>query len=102
MRSYVTDEGTAVCEFNLAGFSEDEITIKTDVARHELIITATKDDENNKRSFATNLLLSEYTHPEDISASYDNGVLTISVAPVDKRKEEALVDVPLNRSKKAD
>jgi HSP20 family molecular chaperone IbpA len=93
MRRDTREDGTTILEYNLAGFTTEDIKVKLDSALGELIITAKKDTEENKRSFSTILTLSPYTTPEDISTHYENGVLEIMIAPLEKRKEESLIDI---------
>ena len=97
MRQYRKEDGARVYEFNLAGFSENEISIKNDTSLNELIITAEHNEDGNSRRFATTLSLSPYSSPEDILADYVNGVLKVEVAPFEARKEEAIVSIPLNK-----
>lgn len=98
MREYRKEDGSHVYEFNLAGFEENEISVKNDTSLNELIITAEHNEEGNMRRFATTLALSPYSSPEDISVGYTNGVLNVAIAPFEKRKEEAIIKIPLNRS----
>ncbi len=100
MNQYRTENGSVVLEYNLAGFSEDEISVKADTALGELIIKAEHGEEGNKRVFNTTVTLSPYTSPEDITAEYVNGVLRITVAPLEKRKEESLVTIPFKKIEK--
>lgn len=100
MRQYRKEDGATVLEYNLAGYKDDEITINIDTALHELIIKADHTEEGNRRKFATSLTLSPYTSPEDVNVKLENGVLTIEIAPLEKRKQEALIQLPLNNNKK--
>lgn len=97
MRNYRKEDGTNVYEYNLAGFGEDEIRIQIDTALNELIVAAEHNEEGNNRKVATVLTLSPYTSPEDIQTRYLNGVLSIEVAPLEKRKQESLVTIPLKK-----
>ncbi len=97
MRQYRKEDGSHVYEFNLAGFNEEEISVKNDTSLNELIITAEHTEEGNHRRFGTTVMLSPYSSPEDINVSYLNGVLSVEVAPFEKRKEEAIVSIPLNK-----
>ena len=99
MRRYTKDDGSLVMEYNLAGFADEDISLKFDSAIGELIINAKSETEDNKRSFSTVLSLSPYTTPDDIFTNYKNGVLEVTIAPLEKRKEDSLVTVPLNSKK---
>lgn len=95
MRDYTTEDGSSHLEYNMAGFELEDIKLKVDTAINELVISARSDKPDNKRMFTTTVGLSPYTTPEDISTHYKNGVLRISIAPLEKRKEESLIDIPL-------
>lgn len=94
MRQYRSADGSTILEYNLAGFTQDEINVQIDTALGELIIKADHAEEGNQRAFSTAVTLSPYTSPEDVSTEYSNGVLKITVAPLEKRKEESLVTIP--------
>lgn len=96
MRKYVKEDGTTILEYNLAGFTSDDIKVKLDSALGELIISAKKESEENKRSFSTILTLSPYITADDISTHCENGVLEIMIAPLEKRKEESLIDITVS------
>ena len=98
MRRYTQEDGSTVLEYNLAGFEVKDIAIKVDTATSELMITAQNEDVSNRRSFSTSVTLSPYTTPEDVTTSYKNGVLQVTVAPLEKRKAESLVDIPVVES----
>lgn len=95
MRRYLEEDGSTVLEYNLAGFKKEDIQIKMDSALGELIVRAESSDGKDKRAFSTVLTLSPYTSAEDLSTSYENGVLKVTVAPLEKRKEESLIDIPV-------
>lgn len=93
MRKWTKEDGTTILEYDLAGFDSEDIKVKLDTALGELIISAKNESTENKRSFSTILSLSPYTTSEDISTHYKNGVLEIMIAPLEKRKEESLVEI---------
>lgn len=101
MNSYREEDGSRVLEFNLAGFKEEEISVKLDTALHELVLRAERTGSGREERFATSIGVSPYTSPEDISVSYEAGMLSISVAPLEKRRQEALIDLPLRRAQQA-
>lgn len=94
MRQYRLADGSTVLEYNLAGFKQDEINVQIDTALGELIIKAEHQEEGNQRAYSTAVTLSPYTSPEDVTSEYSDGVLKITVAPLEKRKEESLVTIP--------
>ncbi len=96
LRNYENEDGSSVLEYNLAGYESEEIKVKVDTMRNELLIAAQHTEDNNQRSFRTSVSLSPYTLAEDINVDYVNGVLKISVAPVEKRKQESLTEIPIN------
>lgn len=97
MQRYVEEDGSTVVEYNLAGFEPEDISVKVDTALGELLISARSENGNNRRAFSTVLSLSPYTSAEDITTDYKNGVLAITIAPLEKRKEESLIEIPINR-----
>jgi HSP20 family molecular chaperone IbpA len=96
VKSSIADDGATVMEYNLAGFSPEEIAVKLDTMSGELMVSAEKAD--NTRRFSTVVSLPQYATMEDITPAYENGILTVRVAPLEKRKEEAIVDIPFNKS----
>ena len=96
MRQYRKEDGSRVVEYNLAGYAEEEISVNIDTALGELLVKAEHAEDGNMRRFSTALSLSPYTSHEDINVSYKNGVLIVEVAPLEKRKQEALVSLPVN------
>jgi HSP20 family molecular chaperone IbpA len=95
MSKNVLEDGSTVLEYNLAGYKPEQIMVKMDTAQSQLIIKAKNDDDNRRQVFNTVISLSPYTSPEDVKTSYEHGVLAITIAPLEKRKEEALVDIPV-------
>lgn len=91
-------EGELILEYNLAGFKPEEIEVTFDTTEGDLRVKATS--ESSKREFATVLSLPTYLGAEDVATTYEHGVLTITLAPLEKRKEEALVSIPLNSKNK--
>lgn len=92
----VRDDGSTAIEYNLAGYEPEQVSVKVDTAQGQLIVSAKDERENKRKSFSTVLTLSAYTSPEDITTSYKNGILEIVVAPLEKRKEESLVEIPIS------
>jgi HSP20 family molecular chaperone IbpA len=95
MRSTVKEDGSTILEYNLAGFESGDISVHVDTASNELIIHALSEVEDNRRMFNTTIGISPYTTPEDVSTAYKNGVLQILIAPLEKRKAESLVPIPV-------
>lgn len=89
-----TDDGSTVLEYNLAGFKPEQIAVKYDTVAGELMVHAENEERTRESSFVVGL--PQYASPEDVKTSYDNGVLSITIAPLEKRKESAIVDIPLS------
>lgn len=98
MKHNKLEDGSTRLEYNLAGFKAEEISLNVDTATNELIIKAEKNNEGDIRRFHTVITLSPYTSPEDVTTKYEDGVLELTIAPIEKRKEESLVALPLNSS----
>lgn len=90
------EDGSTVLEYNLAGYSTEHISTRLDTAQNQLIISAKDESNSRRKTFSTVLTLSPYTSPEDISTSYKNGILEVVISPLEKRKEESIVDIPIN------
>jgi HSP20 family molecular chaperone IbpA len=95
VKSSLAEDGSTVLEYNLAGFAPEEIAVRLDTISGELMVTAEKAD--NTRRFSTAVSLPQYATMEDITPTYENGIMTVKVAPLEKRKEEAIVDIPFNK-----
>lgn len=89
------DDGSVKLTYNLAGYDEKDVAVDFDSTTGELIIKAEGNDENGLRKFSMVRSLNPYVSADDLKVSLKNGLLSIVVAPLEKRKEEALVSLPI-------
>ena len=99
-----TDQyGILHIEMAIAGFAKEDLTISLHDGVLEVtgsVSKETKDDDKNmvyhqrqiaKRDFTSRYKLAEqFARSENIDASTNNGILTISIWPVEKEKEKPL------------
>ena len=93
------EDGSVELSYNLAGYDEKDISVRFDTVNGELIIVAEANDEHNLKRMSFTRSLNPYLSAEDISTELRNGILKVTVAPFEKRKEEALVSIPFNSKK---
>lgn len=73
------EEGNEVIEYNLAGFSRDQIEVDFDKALKRVKVSASKGDEKTfKSSFNVDL----YVKEKDISVVYADGILRFVIKKV--------------------
>lgn len=93
------EDGSIELSYNLAGYDEKDISVRFDTVNGDLIIAAEANDEHNLKRMSFSRSLNPYLSAEDISTELRNGILRVTVAPFEKRKEEALVSIPINSKK---
>ena len=89
------EDGTHQVFYNVAGFEKEDIKVSFDEKSHELSLSAAAKEANMSRSFNSTLILDPYTTSKDIKLSLKNGVLTVAITSVEKRKEEAITELKI-------
>jgi HSP20 family molecular chaperone IbpA len=88
--------------FNLAGFKDDEISIKVDPKSKHIRVSAEQRDRDNARvaDYSLSLINEGSIKAENISTSYENGMLTIAVK--DSEPTNSAFEISLNSSRQTD
>lgn len=86
------DDGTLVFNHNLAGFKAENVRVQFNNITQDLTVKA----EQEGRVYTARVTVPVYTKAEDITVSYQDGLLSVRVSAVSDRENEAVVDIPLS------
>lgn len=91
-------DGGYAYEFNLAGFSEDEITLRLDPKANVLHVSAKGKGEFGSReaSYAMGLLNEGKIEASNVSTDYRNGLLVVTVK--DDAASSSAFEIPLKKN----
>ena len=97
---YQNENGDTVMEFALAGFSKEELSIEVKPDKHSITVRASSqaNDEKSNRRIARRSFEKTYVNFDNnldlssVSASFDNGLLEITV-PLRPEKEPLKIEI---------
>lgn len=87
-------DGELVLTVDLPGFNKDEISITWDDGVLQIDAAHTNDEYGREKSFHRRFRITKDVEPDDIEASYNNGVLEVRV-PVDEETNSG-TEIPID------